>query len=154
MFGHWSSRQVRSPHNLCFERSLTEIFLLFHYTSLLGSTVHCSFQLRLQHQIREFVICYANVVVVVRAFRHQAEGITPRVLWSRFHYLLQSGQSQHIVHVVVVVVVTFWHQAEEIAPIEVLLSIPLFSAVEAITENGPCTNYSFVEVQNQTVPHE
>ena len=53
-----------------------------------------------------------------------------------------------------VVVVTFRHQAEGIAPIEVLVLIPLFSAIGAITENGPCTHYSFVEVQHQTVPQE
>ena len=35
---------------------------------------------------------------------------------------------------------TFRHQAEGIAPIEVLVLIPLFSAIGAITENGPCTH--------------
>ena len=56
--------------------------------------------------------------------------------------------------VVVVVVVTFRHQPERIAPIEVFVLIPLLSAIGAITGNGPCTHYSFVEVQHQTVPHE
>ena len=47
--------------------------------------------------------------------------------------------------VVVVVVVTFQHQAEGIAPIEILVLIPLFSAIGAITENGPCTHYSLLK---------
>ena len=55
---------------------------------------------------------------------------------------------------VVVVVVTFRHQAEGIAPIEVLVLIPLFSAIGAITENGPSTHYFFVEIQQQMLPHE
>ena len=59
-----------------------------------------------------------------------------------------------VVVVVVVVVVTFGHQAKGIAPIDVLVLITMFSAIGAITENGPCTHYSFVEVQHQTVPHE
>ena len=44
---------------------------------------------------------------------------------------------------------TFCHQAEGIAPIEVLVLNPLFSAIGAITENGLCTHYSLVEVQHQ-----
>ena len=60
----------------------------------------------------------------------------------------------HDVVVVVVVVATFRHQAEGIALMEVLVLIPLFSAIGAIRENSPCTHYSFVEVQHQTVPHE
>ena len=72
-------------------------------------------------------------------------------MYMRIKYNLKKKTSKNIY---VVVVVTFRHQAEGIAPIEALVLILLFSAIGAITENGPCTHYSLVEVQHQTVPHE